>query len=281
MLIYPNKKNTVRYFSLVSLLALLIFSSISCDDHITNTSGYTVTKITQRRENDYTQGIFLNEANDIIFQSGGLYKKSVLRKMKYPSLETISKIDLPDKFFGEGIAKCLNKIYMLTWRERKVLVYSYPEIEFDKEFEMDPLMQEGWGLSNTDNADELMATDGSDQLFYLDCNNNLKVKSRIKVTIKTRPVNYLNDLAWANGFIYANIYFNNSVIKIDPRTGVVLRAWDFTPLVNYESDHSPAFNAMYHTGDVLNGIEYENDRDIFVMTGKRWQFFYEVKFSDN
>jgi glutamine cyclotransferase len=40
----------------------------------------------------------------------------------------------------------------------------------------------------------------------------------------------LNELQFIDGYIWANIYMSNKIVKIDPSTGNVVRYWNMTDL---------------------------------------------------
>ena len=92
---------------------------------------YEVLKNMPRTETFYTQGLLFDKDNNLI-ESGGLYGESVLVKMEYPSLNIIKKVKLKENLFGEGIGICKdNYLYQLTWKERKILKYIFPDLDFN------------------------------------------------------------------------------------------------------------------------------------------------------
>ena len=69
--------------------------------------------------------------------------------------------------------------------------------------------------------------------------------------------------------IWANIYQSDSIVAIDPESGIVTDVVDASPLV------PPGFEG--DTDRVLNGIAYQPDTGRFWLTGKRWPVLYEVE----
>ena len=242
---------------------------------VMTTDTYDVLTMIKRTETYYTQGIFFDRDGNLI-ESGGLYKQSVLVKMEYPSLRVIKKIKLSKKYFGEGVAKCGDKIYQLTWNERKILRYSYPDMEIlSGDIEMDPQIKSGWGLASISD-ENLIATDGTNNIYVLDCLNNLNVILTIPVTYNNQPLDQLNAIVVVDGFIYANRYYDSHIYKINPLTKSVIKVYDFDCLVKNEIKNKSLTHYNYLIGDVLNGIAYDGKRKIFVITGKRWGYYYEV-----
>lgn len=67
---------------------------------------------------------------------------------------------------------------------------------------------------------EIYITNGSNKVFILD--NNFKIKSIVEIKFYNgTAVNYLNELEFANGFLYANIYLTNFIVAIDLESGLV------------------------------------------------------------
>ena len=77
---------------------------------------------------------------------------------------------------------------------------------------------------------------------------------------------YLNELEYVDGFIYANIYTTNHIAKLEAKSGKVIAVYDLSPLKNENQD-----------GEVLNGIAYNPASKTFFITGKYWGKMYEVK----
>ena len=143
---------------------------------------------------------------------------------------------------------------------------------------MDKKIKEGWGLSNSNNINELFATDGTDKIYRLDCNNNLKVINFINVKYNGKSINYLNDLCYADGFIYLNIYFLNQIAKVN-LNGNIVKFYNLQNLVDFELKKGVLTKSKLSQGNVLNGIAYNDEKKSFLVTGKKWSFMYEIKFT--
>lgn len=188
-------------FQIFFLFYVLIL--VSSNAHMKNNqviidnADYTVTKVTRRDATYYTQGLFFNEKGNHLYESGGMYGNSVLVKYEYPSLKEIKKIKLQDKYFGEGLARCGDYVYQLTWRERDILKYSFPELIYVDKLSLDSNVNEGWGLAEGIKSNELIATDGSSKIYFLDCENQLNMKKTIEIKYNGSTVPYLNALIYA------------------------------------------------------------------------------------
>jgi glutaminyl-peptide cyclotransferase len=265
-----NTKSTHKYYSYNFLYS----------DTTSSNNDYTIHKIIKRPETYYTQGIFF-DGPSTLYESGGLYGQSVLVKMEYPSLKILNKINLHKKYFGEGIAKCKDKIYQLTWNERKILRYSYPIIkEIRPSLEMGKNIKSGWGLTRVliNDQEQLAATDGSNNIHILKCNDDLEFQESKKIFWSGEPLDSLNEIEYVDGFIFANRYFDHRIFKIDYHSLEVVKVYDMSELIKKEIEVETGFKSRLEKGDVLNGIAYDTSRNIFLLTGKKWNNYYEVEF---
>jgi len=229
-------------------------------------------KAIKRNELYYTQGLFF-DTDSTVMESGGQYGRSSLVRMKYPSMEVLKKVDLHKKYFAEGIALCGGYVFQLTWRERVVLKYKYPELELVETASLDDKVEEGWGL--TTDGKVLYATDGSNNIYTMSC-ETLKVTKTTPVTLDAKPVHRLNEIEYVDGVIYANKYYDSNIYKIDLNSGKVIKVIDMNSLVMNELSRGTLTHNKLQNGDVLNGIAFNKNKGNFLVTGKMWGFYYEV-----
>ena len=250
---------------------------------IPNTVNYKVINIFQRKNPTvYTQGLFYH--NYTMYESGGLYQTSTLTHMEWPSQNIIQKINLEEKYFAEGIAgsNVNNILYQLTYKEKEILLYSFPNLELKQKIAMPSELREGWGMSPGKEKDEFFATDGSEKIFILKINNDnneLNVKSYIKVTFNSKPVYRLNEISYDGLYIYCNVYLDKVILKINPNNGEVMNVYDMQPLIDYELNNGKLTNQRISIGDVLNGIVYIQEKNTFIVTGKKCDYYYEIGFN--
>lgn len=239
-------------------------------------SNFKLKEIIEKKTPVYTQGLIYvdNNQNPILYESGGLYRTSTITKMKYPSLEVISKQNLVPEYFAEGIAIVDKIIYQLTWQERKILKYDSETLDKIGEISMPKELDYGWGLSAYKNG--IIATDGTNNIRFFD--NNFKFLRNLSVKNNNSALNYINDLTYDGNYIYANVYYSNNIYKIDDTTGEVVDVFDMKSLVDNELNEEYLTYKNYRGGDVLNGISHMNGKK-FLVTGKKWKFFYEVEFN--
>lgn len=214
-------------------------------------------------ENAFTQG--LEYYDGFLYESTGQRGSSSLRKVALETGKVLQKIDLEDKYFGEGMTIFNNKIYMLTWQGNKGFVFNLDTFKLEKEFPYGQ-SKEGWGL--THNNEQLIKTDGTDRVWFLDP-KTLEEKSHIEVYTIDRNTDKLNEIEYINGKIYANIWQRNSIVIIDPITGTIEGIADLSGLQS----------KVGKSGDdhVLNGIAYDEEKDRLFVTGKDWNTLFEIK----
>ncbi len=213
--------------------------------------------------NAYTQGFLYH--NGYLYESTGNYGTSSLRKIELETGKIIKIRQLSNFQFAEGIAIFDNKIYQLTWRNRTCFVYDIASFNLINSFNYDG---EGWGL--TSNEQHLVMSDGSNKLKFI-APNSFKIVRTISVTDGNKTIDNLNELEFINGEIFANIYMTNYIIRINPHNGEIIGRIDLSPLYKYLPPNSNA--------EVLNGIAFDNINDRYFVTGKYWEYVFEIKFA--
>ncbi len=207
----------------------------------------------------FTQG--LEFIDGFLFESTGLFGESTLRKVDLKTGKVLEIIDLQDQYFGEGITIMNDRIIQLTWISNKGFVYEKDSFELISEF---TYQTEGWGITN-DNS-QLIMSDGTSNLFFLDPNTFHTIK-QVQV-IDKEPVSNLNELEYIQGKIWANIWNQDKIAIINPETGIVEGWIDLTGINNEDSQDQ---------NKVLNGIAYDSEKDRLFVTGKKWAKIFEIE----
>ena len=212
----------------------------------------------------YTQGLELH--NGKMYESSGDFINSSLRITDFKTGKVEKKHAMGSStIFGEGITILNNKIYQLTWQNN--LVYVYDVNNITKPIQTLKWPYEGWGITN--NGTDLIISDGSANLYFVNP-QDFKVKNTVSVQTNLGPLDSLNELEWIGGFVYANVYTTNTIVKIDPESGHVIGIMNFKNLLqptDYIQDRT----------DVLNGIAYDSTTKTMYVTGKRWPKLFEVR----
>ena len=209
----------------------------------------------------FTQGLLIHDGK--LFESTG-QRQSYVGIVDIKTGKADKKVVLDDRYFGEGIAILNNKLYQLTWQNKVGFVYDLKTFEKIREFNY---TTEGWGL--THDGHHLIMSDGTEKLIYLDT-VDLKPVKTVRVKNGDAFVTKLNELEYMDGFILANQWETNRILKIDPQTGNVVGILDLSPLVQEVKLENPR-------ADVLNGIAYHPGTKLLVVTGKFWPSAYVLQ----
>ena len=104
---------------------------------------------------------------------------------------------------------------MLTWREKKGLIFNESDFKLEKEFTYPGTLFEGWGATTI--GDKIVVSDGSSELKFYDKNFNLQ--KRITVIGYENVYSRINELEYADGYIFANVFDQPIILIIDPEEG--------------------------------------------------------------
>ncbi len=230
---------------------------------------YNIVKVYPHDTSSYTQGLIWH--NNILYESTGREGFSKLKKISLDGNGGSEEVKLSDAEFGEGIALFNNKIFQLTWRNNVVHVYDAANFKKLNDFKWP---YEGWGITNTES--ELIISTGSSNLYFVNP-ENFSINKIVGVTNNYGPVSNLNELEYINGFVYANVYGSNYILKINTETGKVEGQMDLSGLLEKSGmNFNPAFYDL-NTGNVLNGIAYDSVKNSLYITGKLWPALFEIK----
>lgn len=230
---------------------------------------YKIIRQYPHNTNSFTQGLFFD--GDTLYESTGSpsylpQTESVLGILDLATGKIDTKVKLDrDIYFGEGSTILKDKIYQLTYKNQKGFVYDVKTFEQIQTFEFES--REGWGLTN--DGENLIMSDGTDKITYLDPNNFTSTR-QISAKYQNNPQYSLNELEYLGGYIYANIYQTNIIVKINPANGEIVGILDLNQLVNQLSKENSNIAE-------LNGIAYRDSTETFFITGKLWPYIYELK----
>ena len=214
----------------------------------------------------YTQG--LQYLDGVLYESTGNYGTSSIRRVTLETGEVKQVRDLDQTLFGEGITVLGERIYQLTYKSQVGFVYdrkSFEEIQ--KVYYQN---REGWGLSN--NGEELIMSDGTNIIYFLDP-EMFTINRQIEVYHDKGPADSLNELEYINGKIWANRYFTDEIVIIDPETGIVEGRINLKGILQAKHRKS--------TTDVLNGIAWDREGERLFVTGKFWPRLFEIRIRES
>ncbi|MFI3262471.1 MAG: glutaminyl-peptide cyclotransferase [Rikenellaceae bacterium] len=212
----------------------------------------------------YTQG--LEFYNDNLYESSGEYGVSYIEYKEFPSMKSLKRKYLDPKYFAEGLTILNDKLYLLTWQENKAFRLNPKTLEVEKEFDYPT---EGWGL--TTDGETLFLSDGSEKIYRVSP-ETFAIESYIEVLTSDGAINYINELEWINGEIWANVYSYNIILIINPDSGEV-RGIVRAPQLLTQADYTDKT-------DVLNGIAYDKKNNKIYITGKNWPKMFEIEIKE-
>ena len=210
----------------------------------------------------FTQGLVYVDGR--LFESTGRFPSTV-REVNLEDGAVIARADLDMSYFGEGLTEMDGRLYSITWRNEEGFVWDRDALTAP--VESFTYEGEGWGL--TDDGESLILSDGTPVIRFLDP-ETFAVEREITVTFRGRPVSRLNELEWIDGQIFANLWTQDLIARIDPETGVVVGVIDLTGLLPEEARTDPA-------DDVLNGIAWDEEGRRLFVTGKNWPTLFEIR----
>lgn len=211
----------------------------------------------------FTQGLLLHEGR--FYESTGRYGHSSLREVDPASGEVLRRRALDPAWFGEGLARVDDRLIQLTWREGLALSYRLDDFRLLGAYQYDG---EGWGLCY--DGESLWMSDGSATLYRRDP-ADFSLRGQVTVRLDGVPQERLNELACVGEHVYANIWHEPRLVRIDKHNGRVSAEIDASALV-----------AASRRGDdreaVLNGIAHDAASGDFYLTGKLWPEMFRVRF---
>jgi glutamine cyclotransferase len=209
----------------------------------------------------FTQGLLFFEGK--LYESTGLKGRSSLRRVDPESGKVETRVDLPPQLFGEGLARVGGQLVQITWTDGRALVW---DLDGFKKVGEHAYPGEGWGICH--DGSRLVMSDGGDHLTFRDPRSFARTGD-VAVWRAGVPVKNLNELECVGDVVYANVWMDDHIARIDVKTGQVTGWIDASGLLSREERSGT---------DVLNGIAYVPERGTFFITGKLWPRLFEVRF---
>lgn len=224
--------------------------------------GYEIVNTYPHNINSFTQGLIYHEG--FLFEGTGERGKSSLSKINIEDGEVLMSTPLSRRYFGEGVEIVGDKVFQLTWQGNIVFVYDKNTLEsIGSHYNA----TEGWGLAY--DGEDLILSDGTATLQFMDA-ETFALKRKVAVTLNGNPINYLNELEYISGEVWANVWQTDFIVRIDPATGVVNSFVDLAGLSEKTSLGGDV------NGAVLNGIAWDASGQRLFVTGKNWSNLFEI-----
>jgi len=230
---------------------------------------FTCVRFYPHDTSSFTEGFLFN--NNKLYESTGApnelpQTKSLFGVVDLNTGKIDTKVEIDKtKYFGEGITFLNDKVYQLTYKTKIGFVYDAKTFKKIKEFTFPS--KEGWGM--TTDGTSLIMSDGTSELSYLNP-NTLQLIKKISVTENGYTKDNINELEYIKGYIFANIWRTNTIVKINPIDGKIVGELDLSSLAN------DAKNAYIGSLE-MNGIAYDSTENRILITGKLWPKIYELQ----
>jgi len=215
----------------------------------------------------FTQGLLWHEGK--LLESTGGYGRSELALRDIESGALRRRHALRPSQFGEGAASDGRRFVQLTWLSGVALIYDFalkPVGRFD-------YVGEGWGLAY--DGSQWLMSNGSSRITRRARDTFAELGS-FEVRHHNRPIAALNELEFARGYLYANVWHTDRIAVIDPASGGV-EAWLDLSALKQGFVKPPGWRPQEH---VLNGIAFDPGSGHFFVTGKCWPVLYELRVKD-
>lgn len=221
-------------------------------------------------DTSFTQGLEVDEDGSLLVGTG-LEGQSRIYRVGNDG-EVTDSHDLDPDLFGEGITRHGDSVWQLTWQSGVAMERDAVTLEEKNRVLYDG---EGWGICSFD--DTLVHSDGTDTLQFRDPDTFEVTETRV-VTSAGTPISQINELECVENpesgrEVWANIWYSDEIIRIDPETGEVTAIVDASKLRQMLPDDATS------TADVLNGIAHIPGTDRYFVTGKLWPTLFEVRFT--
>lgn len=148
-----------------------------------------------------------------------------------------------------------------------------------KEIPLPADIGEGWGI--THDSQYLYISNGSSKIYVCAPNaagTGLDIIKIITVKVGSRTPMF-NEIEMAEDYILANAYLSNDIYKFSKVDGKLVKIYTLTNLANIQKERVYSLGQQYSYdwgNNVLNGIAYNPVKKTFLLTGKRWDFMFEV-----
>lgn len=231
------------------------------DQHAIPVHGYKVTRRFPHARSSYTEGLVM--VDGAIIEGTGLYGHSRLLRWDPASGHVLDEHTLEERYFGEGVTVLDGVIHQLTYIENMRFSYDLKSFRRIGEGRCEA---QGWGM--TQDGKSLLTSNGSSAISFRNP-GSFAIERNIYVADHVGPVGFLNELEYADGLLYANVWQTHFIAEIDPASGRVV-GW-----INLEGLNPDPKTLVYPL--VLNGIAVDSRSGRLLVTGKCWPHLYEIE----
>ena len=188
--------------------------------------------------------------------SGGGYGDS--RLIQWQQGEVLKEWQPGPSFFAEGLSRRQDRIWMLSWRAGTAWELSADKLELQA---IHHYSGQGWGLAWSEKRQAFLMSNGSDRLQWRSA-EDFSALASLPVRRMDQPQPRLNELEVDGDQVWANIWYSDSIVRIDLDSGCVTAELDLRSL--WREQPRP------RRAEVLNGIALDPATGLLWVSGKRW-----------
>lgn len=215
---------------------------------------------------NFVQGFEIDGAH--WWMSNGGYGRSHVDILD-PRGQPVRRQRLAPDLFAEGLTLRDDELWLLSWRAGQLLRLDRDTLQLRGRL---AYSGEGWGLAWDAERQHFLMSDGSGTLSWREP-ERFAVTARLPVRRGLRRVSRLNELEIAGEHLYANVWMEDEILRIDRRNGCVTGHLDLKTLWPQR--------ARPRSADVLNGIAHDPASDWLWVTGKFWGRAFALEIIDD
>jgi glutamine cyclotransferase len=195
---------------------------------------------------------------------------------------------MDDQYFGEGLCSYTDsesgqrRLIQLTWKKQTGFLYDPVSLQLLDSFSYSTTTSEGWGITFQAETREFLVSDGSQYLHTWSADSITPLfqeTSKVAVSFQRQDMQQaetlkrINELEWDpfhSDSVLANVWYQDSIVRIDIASGFVTKIYDLTSL----------FPNRPSGADVLNGIAVTSVANEIWVTGKLWPNMFRILLVD-
>lgn len=158
----------------------------------------------------------------MLYESTGLNNKSTIRTLDPLTGAVIDSYPVSGRYFGEGLVFVDDKLIQLTWKSKTGFVYDASDLTIPPQlFNFTSTRNQGWGITYDAERRELIESDGTSYLHFWDPTNFQQIRRIQVIRQNGSPAKQMNELEYWRGRVLANVWYEDTILVINPETGIV------------------------------------------------------------
>lgn len=209
----------------------------------------------------FTQGLEFHDG--VLYESSGGFGNSWVGTSRLDDASIVQRVPAAESHFAEGITVVGDSVWQLTWRNNVAVRRDRATLAPLREARYEG---EGWGLCHA--SGRLVMSNGTAELSFRDPSTFAET-GRVTVRRDGKPVEKLNELECAGESVWANVWYSEEIVRIDPASGRVTDVVHIGALPDLAPEERPP--------GTLNGIAALPGTDDLLITGKNWPHLYRIR----